>query len=102
MKKYAIILNIFLTMSFLFSYSGNLSCSHCGINGMDKEFLKELKKLEKKMQINFHINSGFRCRVHNRNVGGDDNSQHLDGLSVDISDIGWSRNARKRLIRYAE
>lgn len=31
------------------------------------------------------VNSGFRCQIHNRNVGGVVNSQHLRGEAADIS-----------------
>lgn len=30
------------------------------------------------------VNSGFRCQIHNRNVGGVANSQHLRGEAADI------------------
>lgn len=32
-----------------------------------------------------HINSGFRCLVHNREIGSTDSSQHPLGLAVDIN-----------------
>ena len=30
------------------------------------------------------INSGFRCNIHNRNIGSSDGSQHPRGLAVDL------------------
>jgi uncharacterized protein YcbK (DUF882 family) len=32
-----------------------------------------------------HVNSGFRCKIHNENVGGAKNSFHTLGLAVDLS-----------------
>ena len=32
-----------------------------------------------------HIDSGFRCAAHNREVGGKIDSQHLKGLAADIT-----------------
>lgn len=37
-----------------------------------------------------YINSGVRCKVHNRRVGGARNSMHLDGLAVDIRHHSYS------------
>ncbi len=35
-------------------------------------------------RIPFCINSGYRCPVHNRRVGGNATSSHLKGLAADI------------------
>lgn len=35
----------------------------------------------------FKINSGYRCKKHNRIVGGKDDSQHLIGKAVDIESL---------------
>lgn len=32
-----------------------------------------------------YINSGYRCEVLNKAVGGSDNSQHMRGLAADVS-----------------
>ena len=65
-------------------FEGELSCSHCGKNKMDKEFLRQLKLLENDCSFDFYITSGYRCEVQNRKVGGDIYSRHLEGLAVDI------------------
>jgi len=92
-----------LLVSSIFSYTGNLSCK-CGCNrsGMDKKFLKELMKLERKMNMDFHVNSGFRCESYNRKVGGVSSSLHLRGLAVDISALGWTKRQEKKFIRRAK
>lgn len=32
-----------------------------------------------------YVNSGYRCPVHNANVGGVPNSQHVDGTAADLT-----------------
>ena len=91
-----------LFVSTLFSYSGQLSCKcGCGKNNMSQRFLDELDNLESVVNIKFQINSGSRCSSYNRQNGGSAISFHLQGLSVDISDIGWTDRQRKKLIRRA-
>ncbi len=34
--------------------------------------------------IPFNISSGYRCKKHNKQVGGVNNSAHVTGLAVDI------------------
>ena len=34
--------------------------------------------------VPFNISSGYRCKKHNKQVGGVNNSVHLTGLAVDI------------------
>jgi len=65
-------------------FKEKLSCPHCGINRMDKEFLRQLNLLDIECSFNLYITSGYRCEKRNRDVGGESNSRHLDGLAVDI------------------
>ena len=37
-----------------------------------------------------YINSGVRCKAHNKRVGGARNSMHLDGLAADIRHHSYS------------
>ena len=91
-----------LLVSTLFSYSGQLSCKcGCGKNNMSQRFLDELEDLESAVNIEFQINSGSRCSSYNRQNGGSSSSLHLQGLSVDISDLGWTDRQRKKLIKRA-
>ena len=80
---------------------GKLSCSDCGENKMDREFLRQLQRLENKCSFNFKVNSGYRCEIKNRKVGGSRTSAHLKGLAVDISDIALSSNQKERFIGLA-
>lgn len=51
---------------------------------MDKEFLSKLKLLENECSFELYITSGYRCDTFNKEIGGDLNSRHLEGLAVDI------------------
>jgi uncharacterized protein YcbK (DUF882 family) len=31
------------------------------------------------------INSGFRCKTHNRKIGGSANSEHVNGIAADVA-----------------
>jgi uncharacterized protein YcbK (DUF882 family) len=52
---------------------------------MDDEFLEMLDNARHMAGIPFKINSGYRTKEHNREVGGLRNSAHLDGFAADIS-----------------
>lgn len=47
----------------------------------------------------FHINSGFRTKKHNKDVGGERNSAHLDGFAVDIRAMIDGKDRRKELAK---
>jgi len=51
---------------------------------MDDEFLEMLDNARHMAGIPFIINSGYRTKAHNREVGGKSNSAHLDGFAADI------------------
>lgn len=61
-------------------------CGHCGggEEHMSLELLKRLDHAREVAGIPFVISSGFRCEVHNREVGGVPGSAHTKGLAVDI------------------
>ena len=64
----------------------------CGCGQMPDPDSAEFKYLASKLQeirddcrFPLQINSGFRCKKHNKKVGGASDSSHLKGLAVDIS-----------------
>lgn len=76
--------------------AGNLSehfstdefaCHHCGQCGdMHPKLIELLEKLRANMGgVPIHINSGYRCPIHNANVGGVPNSQHVLGTAADLA-----------------
>ena len=83
----------------------------CGLlpNPNDKHFLYFVQKLQDIRdcyKLPMVINSGIRCEVYNKKVGGAKNSSHLIGLAVDIKidndynrlkfiDAIWRANIRR-------
>jgi len=63
------------------------ACNHCGAlppGGMDGELIATLQAIRSHYGVPVIINSGYRCRVHNANVGGAPNSQHRFGKAADF------------------
>jgi hypothetical protein len=53
---------------------------------MNKLVLDMLDEVREKFDKPIHINSGYRTPAHNEKVGGTENSSHLRGFAVDLSD----------------
>lgn len=60
------------------------NCPCCGKNHMKPKLMEMLDNARNLAGIPFHINSGFRCPIHNQEVGGSSTSSHLKGYAVDI------------------
>jgi uncharacterized protein YcbK (DUF882 family) len=60
------------------------ACPCCGQCDMDDIILQKLDEARDIAGVPFHINSGYRCKEHNKSVGGSPTSSHLRGLAVDI------------------
>lgn len=73
----------------------------CGANNMQEEFLATLQNFRKEMAIPFVIDSGFRCKKHNADVGGKPDSMHLVGRAADISTHDMSDLVRHVFLRRA-
>ncbi len=64
------------------------TCHHCGVgsNLISPRLIELLEALGKNIGGKpLHINSGYRCPAHNRNVGGVPNSQHVLGTAADAA-----------------
>ena len=61
-----------------------LKCPHCDECDMDHDFMVMLEKLREIYGAAIHLNSGYRCEQHNKDVGGVLNSAHCRGKAVDI------------------
>lgn len=55
-----------------------------GAELMDVNLLRKLDLVRSLYAMPIVINSGYRCKIHNRVVGGKSNSSHLVGKAVDI------------------
>lgn len=63
------------------------ACHHCGKSTkISPRLIELLETLRKNIGgLPIHINSGYRCPVHNANVGGVPNSQHVLGTAADLA-----------------
>ncbi len=61
------------------------SCKCCGKTEMNADFLNKLDLARSVAGVPFVITSGYRCKKHNKAIGGVDNSSHVRGYAVDIS-----------------
>lgn len=69
-------------------------CPCCGQVDMDQLFLDTLTYARIIANTPFVINSGYRCPLHNAEVGGSETSSHLKGLAADIK----VNNSRQRFL----
>ncbi|WMC09494.1 D-Ala-D-Ala carboxypeptidase family metallohydrolase [Oceanimonas pelagia] len=60
------------------------ACPHCGENHIEQGFVQRLDKARAAAGVPFVINSGYRCKIHNADVGGVESSAHRVGLAADI------------------
>ena len=60
------------------------ACSCCGACEMDLDHVMALEALRVLAGCSIRVNSGYRCAIHNKRVGGAPYSQHLCGLASDI------------------
>ena len=70
------------------------TCPCCGGNKISINLVKKLDEARELAGIPFVINSGYRCKKHNKVVGGTITSSHLKGLAVDLK----VTNSRSRYI----
>ena len=54
-------------------------CPCCGICNVDTPFLKKLDRLRRFVGCAIIVQSGCRCRAHNKKVGGKTRSAHITG-----------------------
>jgi len=69
-----------LTKDFKLS---ELACPCCGECEMDPEFLRRLQVWRDMLGVPVSLASAYRCRKHNREVGGAPGSMHPLGKAVD-------------------
>lgn len=56
----------------------------CGINYMSSKLISMLNLARELLNEPIIISSAYRCKNHNSNIGGVNNSAHSKGLAVDI------------------
>lgn len=67
-----------------------LSCHHCGQNHCRPELLYALETFRAAVGRPVIVDDAYRCVLHNADVGGAPNSEHLLGLAADIKVEGMT------------
>lgn len=62
----------------------------CGFDNISHELVDVLENLRETYQSPIKINSGCRCCEHNKAVGGEERSKHMQGIAVDFVVLGYS------------
>lgn len=55
---------------------------------MNETQLRRLDMLREKACVPLHVNCGYRCKIHNAEVGGAPESRHMKCDATDISAVG--------------
>jgi len=75
------------------------ACQCCGKTKVNIQLIIALKKLREKVKVPIIITSGYRCPLHNKEVGGAKYSQHCLGNAVDIKIKGYTPAQVARLAK---
>lgn len=59
-------------------------CPCCGENKISKELVQKFENARELAGVPFVITSGYRCKNHNKEIGGSPTSSHSKGLAADI------------------
>jgi zinc D-Ala-D-Ala carboxypeptidase len=79
-----------------------LACPCCQRSELAEYFLLNLEKLREDLGFPLPVTSGFRCEKHNAAIlGAAKNSQHMQGLAVDISTNAMTAQKRFLFIQKA-
>ena len=65
-------------------------CGQCGFDNINLELVAVLEHLREVYHHPIKINSGCRCYDHNKAVGGEEKSKHMQGIAVDFVIEGMS------------
>lgn len=74
-------------------------CSRCSTVLLDTDLVNKLQKIRDHFGASVNVNSGYRCKAHNKEVGGSASSHHVKGMAADIRVEGVEP---KEVAKYAE
>jgi hypothetical protein len=74
-------------------------CKRCDEVLLDSELVELLQKIRDHFGVPVNVNSGYRCKAHNKEVGGSTSSHHVRGTAADIRVEGVEP---KEVAKYAE
>lgn len=82
-KEYAMGDSLRLSKNFL-AKEFRCKCGKCKTALIDDVLVAQLQAIRNHFGKSVNINSGYRCKSHNKAVGGDPNSSHMKGMAADI------------------
>lgn len=89
----------YLTKNFTIK---ELSCPCGDCNSIyDYDFVTLLQAMRTRLCKPLKINSGYRCEMYNRKIGGSHLSMHMKGCAADIAIDGWSAKQKYDLLNLA-
>lgn len=59
-------------------------CNRCSTVLLDTKLVDNLQKIRDHFNASVTVNSGYRCKAHNKEVGGSSSSHHMKGMAADI------------------
>lgn len=74
-----------------------LACKHCGVNLCTQQLLDALEQFRALVGKPVMVDDAYRCKVHNKAIGGVSDSQHVDGTAADIRVEGLSGGQLEKL-----
>lgn len=74
-------------------------CSRCKKVLLDTKLVELLQKIRDHFGASVNVNSGYRCKGHNKEVGGSSSSNHVKGTAADIRVEGVEP---REVAKYAE
>lgn len=75
-------------------------CKNCGHTcAMDREFMRKLQLVRDDFGEELSVNSGFRCKVHNFNIGGHVSSWHTKGSASDLTPTNYTPSNQKAKLK---
>lgn len=74
-------------------------CNRCNKVLLDTKLVELLQKIRDHFGASIKVNSGYRCKAHNKEVGGSSSSNHLKGMAADIRVEGVEP---REVAKYAE
>jgi hypothetical protein len=74
-------------------------CNRCSKVLLDTKLVDNLQKIRDHFNASVNVNSGYRCKTHNKEVNGSSSSHHMKGMAADIRVEGVDP---KDVAKYAE
>ena len=68
--------------------TSELTCSHCGADGMDEGFMHKIDALREELNFPFKISSAYRCPKHPVEASKASPGAHTEGRAIDIRVYG--------------